>query len=162
MLAKCQYQLFNVTTTTVTWCKRWLTMWVDLQPGSAIVCLSRGHREDIDRSHWASEPHVFSIRLPHQVLSMPVCVCAPFHALFSPSPCETVPSVSKFICHTSGGLVWSRGEPHTLLMAMIETQLKVCAYECVTIYLQHVLSCLLFQDVYPLTSMFALLWERCV
>lgn len=74
------------------------------------------------------------------MLSVSVCVCVhvPFHALFSPSLCEAAPSVSKFICHTSSGLVWSRGRQHTLFMSDCRnTAGGLCVYEfvCVCDYL---------------------------
>lgn len=72
-------------------------------------------------------------------------MCVPFHALFSPSPREAAPSVSKFICDTSSGLVWSRGRLHTLFTsASAETR---CVCVCVCCYL-HTLC----------TEVFALLW----
>lgn len=82
----------------------------------------------MDRSHRASEPHVSLLTFAsHTWCWACLCVCVPFHALFSPSLCEAAPSVSKFICHTSSGLVWSRERLHTLFMSLTaETRLEVC------------------------------------
>lgn len=77
-------------------------------------------------------------------------MCVPFHALFSPSPREAAPSVSKFIRDTSSGLVWSRGRLHTLFTsASAETRWEVCVCVCVAIYIHCVLKCLLFCDSLP-------------
>lgn len=88
-----------------------------------------------------------NIRLTHLVLSVCVCVHITFHALFSPSLCEAGPSVSKFICHTSSGLVWSRERLHILFMSLTaEAGLGRCVFVCLFTY---VLGCLLYHDSVP-------------
>lgn len=108
---------FDINLMVMFFFERRFREWAELQWSSSVLCLSRGHREDMDRSHRASEPHVSLLTLAsHTWCWACVCVHVPFHALFSPSLCEAAPSVSKFICHTSSGLVQSRESLHTLFM----------------------------------------------
>lgn len=147
------------------------SVWAQSQSGSTLLCLGRGHREDMDRSLQASEPHVSLLTFASHTwcwACLPVCVCVcvfvSFHALFSQTLCEAAPSVSKFICHTSSGLVWSRGRLHTLFTCVTaETGLEVCVFMYVhrltwSTYLSVCSSMILFLYVcvYTSTYMFAL------
>lgn len=60
-------------------------------------------------------------------------MCVPFHALFSPSPREAAPSVSKFICDTSSGLVWSRGKAAHIIHVCVCRD-TVCVCVCVLLF----------------------------
>lgn len=87
-------------------------------------------------------------------------MCVPFHALFSPSPREAAPSVSKFICDTSSGLVWSRGRLHTLFTsASAETRCVCVLLFTYTVYWSVCSSVILFLHlcVYTGAYMFVLL-----
>ena len=156
----------------MAWCKRWFSMWVGQQ-----YCAVPWQRAQRGHGQFPTGIRATcvsaNIRLTHLVLSVCVCpcvcpcVCVPFHALFSPSLCEAAPSVSNFICHTSSGLVWSRGSLHTLFMCLTaESRLEVCVclWVCVWLFTYSMYLCVytsvnlfLHVCVYTLAYMFVLL-----
>lgn len=118
-------------------------MWPELQSGRAVVCLSRGHKEDIDRSHRASEPHVSLLTFAsHTWCWVRLCVSTYLFMPYLAHRCVKQRQVLASLFVTLA-VAWYEAEKGCTHYSCLTagTRLEVCEFMSVrvTVYMQQVL-----------------------